>query len=262
MRRIWQALIAGTLFMASVCAAESPNFAKKSESFKVERPLSAPVVGEKLVYDVNWMGFVVGTGTLEVLEKTQVEGREVYPIVALAETNDFLSKIYRIHDTVRTYLDAENLYPVVFEKKVEEGNYRADERIRFDWKEKKGYYESFKNGSKKEFEIPGPIHDILSAFFWFRRQSPVPGRAMHTEVSSDEQTWSLEVDVLRYERKEFHKQAVPSVLIEPKTRLKGILYNRGRAWIYFSLDQNRTPIQIIFKTPFGPVVGTLRLDKS
>ncbi len=256
------ALAVTAFFLVSVlpAAAATPNFSKAAASKPSvwEKPLGTLPESEHLVYEVFWMGVPVGFGELEV-RKEELEGREVFHVIATARTNDVLSTLYPVHDEAHSYIDAKTLYPVEFRKKLSEGRYRADERTRFDPERRKGTYESVLNGSKKEFEISGQVHDILSAFYWFRRQDIRPGQSVKTTVSSEEKDWELRVEALRIERKELRGGEVTDTLVvEPKTQLKGMLYQRGRAWVWFGPDGRRTPLLIRFATPFGPVTGALR----
>ena len=216
-------------------------------------------MGEHLLYDVSWMGVPVGIGELRVSERTRLSGRECYHVIAVAQTNEFLSKIYPVRDEVHSWIDAETFQSLQFEKKVNEGFYRADERVVYDASKKIEHYESLKNGSKKEFEMAVPVHDILSAFYWARRQPLKADQSVRIAVNSDEKDWDLEIEVLRRETKEVRGwQAFDTILIEPKTKLKGVLEKRGRVWIHLKNDAARIPVLITFKTPFGPVVGVLR----
>ena len=225
----------------------------------IEDPRKSLEVGERLVFEVFWMGVPVGEGTLEVKEKVRVHGRPAFHLVAVARTNDFLSKIYPVYDEVHSYLDAERFYSLEFRKNVREGRYRADERIIFDHGKKKGFYESFRNHGKKEIELVPGAQDLLSAFYWFRLQPVTVGKSVKAVVSSDEKNWDLELEVQGWETKELRGgEIIPTFVVEPKTRLKGILYRRGRAWVNFSCDSARRPIWITLKTPFGPVVGVLK----
>ena len=237
--------------------AASPALAADNAS--IEAPAGTPVVGERLVFDVVWMGIPVGTGTLELKEKLLFAGRPAYHVIATARTNDFFSKIYAIDDEVQSYFDAQTGYSLEFSKRLKEGRYRADERIVFDPAQKKAFYESFLNKSKKELPIEGPVHDLLSAFYRFRLQPVRVGDKWRTTVSSDEKNWDLEMDVLRIETKHFRKRpSVRALLVEPKTRLEGVLYNRGRSWVHFSTDRSRTPVWITIHSRFGAVLGVLR----
>ncbi len=257
-------ICAGTLGMAYPAWAQN-NFAAKAPKklAALPAPQTQLELGEHLMYEVSWMGVPVGYGELWVKEKINHNGRDVFHVVAIARTNEVLSTIYPVVDELHSYIDVNDLYPVEFRKQLSEGRYRADEKTSFDPEKKKGYYESLKNGEKKEFEIGGYVHDVISAFFWVRRQILEPGKSVRTIVSSEEKDHDLEVQVLRREQKEIKgRGSVDTLLVEPKTSLKGVLYSRGRVWIYLSADAKRIPIWIMLKTPFGPINGVLKTQSK
>lgn len=259
------ALLFVTIFPSSDLFAASNNFSKKSviDNSLIEVPLRVLTVGENLVFDVSWMGVPVGVGTLEVKEMVTIGDRRAYHVIAIAKTNDFLSRLYPIHDEVHSFIDAEKFYSLEFSKTIKEGRYRADEKMIYDYKKKKIFFESRLNKSKKEFDLPFEVQDFLSAFYWFRVQPAAVGKSLRTVVNSEEENWDLELNVLRHELKEFRNgRAIPTILVEPKTRLKGMLYKRGRIWVYFSADRKRLPVWVTLRTPFGPVSGVLRPSKD
>ena len=191
-------------------------------------------------FDVFWMGVPVGLGSIEVKEKVNVRGRDAYHVIAIARTNDFLSKLYPVYDEVHSFIDAEKFCSLEFSKKLQEGRYRAEERIVYDY-------------TKKE------VQDAVSAFYWFRLQDVEVGRSARTAVHNRGKDWDLEVKVLSRQNKELRgRGAIDTILVEPVTRYKDILYKRGRAWVYFSADESRSPVWIKIATPFGAVNGVLR----
>ncbi len=243
--------------------AAQNNFSKKgSESLApLAQPLKTYALGEKLAFDVHWMGLHVGFGTIEVMEMVEVNGRKAFHVVAVAQTNEVLSKIYPVRDEIHSWIDAENFHSLKFRKVLSEGRYHADEQIVFDYEKKKGLYESLLNKTQKEVDIPGPVHDIVSAFYWFRLQQVEPGKSLHVVANSEEKNQDIEIQVLKRENKELRGRGViDSLLVEPKTTIQGVLYSRGRAWVYFTADQRRIPFWILLKTPYGPVVGILRRE--
>ncbi len=261
-------------FFLGICALAAFNFssalwagtnfaAKKNDrQIRISPPEKNLRIGEKLLFDAYWVGIHVGTGSLEVKEIATVSGREAYHIIAVAETNDFLSKLYPVRDVVETFVDTQDLYSLEFRKTVKEGFYRADEKIIYDYASKIGRYESLRNKSKKEFPLPEKVHDFLSVFYWARLEPWQVGKSIRTTVNDDEKNWDLELQVLRTEAKEMKGgKVMDTVVIEPKTSMKGILYNRGRAWVHFSTDSQRKPILIFIQTPFGPITGVLKEDK-
>ncbi len=254
-------LLALSLWGAGAASA-AQNFSSRAvrpgPQAALEKPLTTHQTGETLVFDVHWMGVHVGYGKLEVRERVRVHGREAFHVVATAETNEFLSKIYPVRDEIHSFIDVETLHSLEFRKKLSEARYRADEHIVFDTAARKGRYESFLNGGRKEIDIPVPVHDLVSAFYWFRLQPAKPGDVVRMRVNSEEKDWDLEIHVLGRERKEFRGRALDTLMVEPKTRLKGILYARGRALVYFSPDERRVPVWITLRTPWGHIVGVLR----
>ncbi len=258
-------LFFGALIFLFIChlAQAKSDFSKKITAVdpvlkEITEPSQEIPLGEHLIYDVFWMGLPVGIGELEVKEKTTLGDREVYHVVAVARTNDILSKIYPVRDEVHSWMDAKTFQSLQFEKKVSEGFYHADERIVYDQAKKKGYYESLKNGTKKEFDVSVPVHDVISAFYWARRQTLLPGKSVKTTVNNGEKDYELEVETLRREEKELRGQGiVDTLLIEPKTSLQGILEKRGQVWIHLKNNPIRVPIVFTFKTAYGSVVGVL-----
>lgn len=265
MRRKALFLAALLIFSGSSVFAAQSNFSSKKSGSASLPPVAAPLkthtVGEKLVFDVHWMGLHVGFGTIEVKEIVDIGGRKAFHVVAVAETNDVLSKIYPVRDEIHSWIDAENFHSLKFRKVLSEGRYHADEQIVFDYAKKKGMYESLLNKSAKEVDIPVPVHDIISAFYWFRLQAVEPGKSVHAVANSEEKNQDIEIQVLRREQKELRGRGViDALLVEPKTTIQGVLYSRGRAWVYFTADARRVPFSILLKTPYGPVIGILRRE--
>lgn len=255
-------LILLLLLVLSGLSPASQNFAARRPAASRALPAEAirePRVGERLRYEVSWMGIPVGLGELWVKERIFESGREMFHIVAVARTNDFLSKIYSVEDVIHSYLDTTTLTSVRFRKTVREGSYRADEAVTYDEAAQKGRYESMTNGSTKSFDIGVPARDVVAAFFWVRRQRFEIGRSVKTGVNNGEKDYDLTVEVISREAKEMRGMGVRDVfLIEPKTALKGVLEKRGRVWIHLENTPERTPLLITFKTPFGPITGVLK----
>lgn len=216
-------------------------------------------IGERLAYKISWLGIPVGAGELRVQEKTTLADREVIHIVGMIETNKFLSVIFPMHDEVHSWIDANTLESVQFEKKVNEPKIKAHEIMVFEQAQGKGYYESFETGEKKEFNVPVPVHDVCSAFYWVRRQVLLPGESVKITLTCDRKDWVLEARVLRRETVRLHGKKVNTLRVEPVTFVEGE-EKRGRAWFNLTDDSSHTPVRVVYKAPFGSVVGVLKKD--
>src|SRR6185436_306303 len=122
----------------------------------------------------------------------------------------------------------------------------------FDASKRKGYFKSFNTGAKREFDVTAPVHDVLSAVYWVRRQALVPGESVHTVLSCDQQDWALEINVLRPETVKVRGRSVDTIRLEPITRVNGV-ERRGRAWFNLTADASRKPIRIGYKAAFGRI---------
>ena len=143
-------------------------------------------VGERLVYKITWLKIPVGYGEIFAKEKTTLRGREVFHIVGRVNTNKVLSKIFPMHDEIHSWIDAETLESLQFEKQIDELFIDTREKMTFDAANKKGVFESLKTGEKKEFPVTAPIQDVLSVFYWTRRQKLTPGIPVTTSVYADQ----------------------------------------------------------------------------
>jgi len=193
-------------------------------------------LGESLVYGMSWLGVPIGTAELWVKEKMTMNGKEVFHVVGTMQTNNFLSVIYPVHNEIHSWIDAETLTSVKFEKKISEGRTRAHEII----------------------EFPKPEHDVISAFYWVRRQSLIPGQSVRVVVIADRKEWTLEVAVLKRQTLELRGWgAVNTLLVEPKSRVAGSMEKRGKSLVNFSDDIAKIPLRITYKAPFGRISGVL-----
>ncbi len=260
MKRIFSLLLI-LIFLPQSAVFASTNFSAKhaEKGSALPSPRKTLTVGERMEFEVFWMGVPVGLGSLEVKEKVKIRGREAYHVIAIARTNDFLSKLYPVYDEIHSYIDSERHCSLEFSKELREGRYRAHERIVYDYAQKKSFWESMKNKQRVEMELSGEVQDAVSAFYWFRLQDVNVGGSAATVIHNRGKSWDLEVKVLSRQDKELRgRGAIDTILVEPVTRYKDILYKRGRAWVYFSADESRSPVWIKIATPFGAVNGVLR----
>lgn len=223
------------------------------------------VVGERLNFKGRWLALPVGTGWIEVIERTALNGRPVYHIQAEGSSTELLSTFYPIHDVVHSYLDVDTLQPVRFEKSQREGHYRAEEVVTFDIAHGVAQYQSLLRpdrsdiaDSKKTVPIPSDVHDLISAFYWLRRQPITFGRPLVANIYSDEKVFPTEMLPIKGIRLELLKRGTfDAILLEPKPKFKGIMVKRGRVWVYFSADARRLPLYLKVATPWGPMSAVI-----
>ncbi|MBI4597954.1 MAG: DUF3108 domain-containing protein [Candidatus Omnitrophica bacterium] len=221
-------------------------------------PPERPAVGERLAFHGYWLAIPVGYGWIEVASMVDLDGRKAYHIHAEGHTNEVLSVIYPIHDTIDSYLDAETLQPLRFVKHQREGHYRADEVVTFDHHRHLARYESLLNGSVKEIALPDRMQDIISALYWFRAQLIQAPQTLMVDIYSDEKMFQTSVTVQSPARLELLKRGTFSCfMVEPKASFKGLLVKRARLWAHVTADRYRLPLLVKATTPWGPMSAVL-----
>ena len=220
-----------------------------------------PMVGERLSFQGLWFGLPVGSGWIEVRGLVNVAGRRAYHVEAQGDSNALLSSFYPIHDVIHSYLDANTLMPLRFEKSQHEGQYRAEEVVTFDAQGGLATYHSLLNGSQKTIPLPADFQDLISALYWFRRQPLEAPGTLRVLLYTDEKLYHTTVRING-----------PSVLgllnlgdfrclvVEPKASFKGFLVKRGRLWAYLTDDVARIPVMVKATTPWG--VMSAVIDKA
>jgi hypothetical protein len=246
------------IFFISGCSTAARYRIEKNanKNIIVKVPEGKLRVGEKLTYNVEWLGVDVGIVTLSIKDIVQQNGRQAYHIVARAETTAGISKVYKIEDDISTYIDVETLLPLRFEKIQREGRYKSDEYVDFDHEKQKAFYFSRKNHSKKEYSIPKGVQDPLSCLYYFRLQDLSKKESLFTSVNIDEKSWFLETKVIKKGYVTIKGMGeLEAFMVQPLPWFQGELKGKARATVWFSADEKRIPLAVI--TTSVPFIGTI-----
>ncbi len=105
--------------MAPGRALFSQDFGEKpKKQIIISKPSKELQVGENLIYTVRWMGFKIGTASLQVKEMINKNGRDVYHVIAKAQTRGLFPKVYKVEDVFESYIDKETFLPIRYEEKI------------------------------------------------------------------------------------------------------------------------------------------------
>jgi hypothetical protein len=254
------AAMAGTNFQPKNRASEAADALGKASITQLPAPSAKYPLGEKLVYKINWWGMEIGTGVIELNEDGAQDqnGQLMYRIDAAAKDNSYLHGIFPVEDTFGSRMAPEG-HSLSFIRDVKEGKYRANEITDFDYAQNTAERRSLTDGSVKQSEVSGPIHDVLTAFYWARRQPIQVGETAYTTIFLKEKIWEV-----GFKAKEIKSFSLPGqasrdvVVLVPEVRLNGKPANRAKAKIYATADERRIPLMIRLDTPYGPVTGVLQ----
>jgi hypothetical protein len=209
-------------------------------------------IGEYFQFSIDWSGLNGGSALMQVQNMQTVDGRRAWRIVTKAESNSFVSKFYKVRDRAESYIDADSLYALRFEKHLREGSYRKDLSVRFEQARRKAVHDD-----GKSFDVPARVHDVLSAFYYIRT-CPLPdGATVSIPTYDNEKSYDMVVKVLRRERIEVPAGKFDCVLVEPELKSEGIFKSKGEMQVWLSDDERRIPVQVKSKVPIGSISVSL-----
>ena len=218
--------------------------------------------GEMLTYDVMWTVFRAGEVTATL--RTKGEGNHaVNEVTATARSEGFTSYLFNVDNVFRATSSPQTLCSEGIVKKVSEGRRHKDTQIVFDYAQKLALLDEHDlnqpNAPPKhgEFEIPPCVEDVVTAFYYLRRQHLKIGHTIEMPVNDGSKTQRVVVEVQAREKVQTPMGTFDALRVEPKV-FNGLLKRKGRMLIWFSADQRQLPLRIKAMISVGSITGTLR----
>ncbi len=204
--------------------------------------------GEKLVFNVKYGILHGGYGRMEVLDTVRYRGRLCHTVRAVATSNKGLSLVYPVRDTNTSLIDAEGLFSHRIIKNIHEGRY-----IRFrttDFTPDIGIARSVDHTVFRDstFTTEPLIHDILSAFFFFRTTAIMD--SIDIMCVDDFKKYPLRVRVKEKGVIKTDLGKFDCIIIEPLVTSTGIFIKNGKMRIWLTDDERRIPVLVKFKVPY------------
>ncbi|HNX67999.1 MAG TPA: DUF3108 domain-containing protein [Candidatus Omnitrophota bacterium] len=252
MKRIFLFILVFGLYLSPVPARE--------ESEKIfpasEKPAGKIFLGEKITYQISYLGIPVGEAVMEVKEIAKIKERNAYHVVVTARSAPILEWIYPVMDEHHTYIDTERFHSLRYEKKINEGNYHTHELMEYDQEKHLGEFYSYKDKSRKEMIIPPNVQDQISCGYWFRLQDVKPKTKLTMPVNADEKNWDLDAVTYGVKQKKIDGVGVfQAIEVEPVLMFEGFFMRRGKIRGWMSMDERRIPLVMKVNVP---VLGSVK----
>ncbi len=210
-------------------------------------------VPERLLFDIIWGGWsfrwvTAGQATLELLP---TENPNEWKIRSLAWANGFFQTFYPVMDTVSSLIDSRGVYPLRFDKHLNEGSYHAQISARYDQRA-----HTLKT-QDTTFSIEPFTHDVLSAFYFIRTQNIDVGDTLDLAAVSGKKKYNLKVlchgrETIRVPAGEFR-----TLVVEPVLKDDGLFKAKGKLTIWVTDDPSHTPVKMVSKIPVGSIKAEL-----
>ncbi len=217
--------------------------------------------GERLVYKLSYLGVPAGTAVMEVLKKSAVRGRSVYPVLSTVRSNKFVSVFYPVRDKIETFIDVEGGYSHRIEIKQRQGRKKRDKVIDFDQVRHRAT--QFKNNKIETFQIPPDVQDSLSSLYHFRSQAVFEvGKSTFIDVHESNKNWELEIKVLAKEEITTALGTFSTFKVKAYVRYEGIFMDKGDVTLWLTDDARRIPVLIKTKIKIGSITAVLESSES
>jgi hypothetical protein len=231
--------------------------------------------GERLTYDVTWLGIKAGQATLEARGIVPLNGHLAYHLVTTAQSTPAISKIYRVDDRTESYLAPEPMRALRFEKHLREGRYRHSSQTVFHHEKGIAVFryldfsrvprditrleeaERYGKYVDQEFPLTPGALDELSVLYYVRTLPLLLGSTLHARVFASRKNWELEVKVLGREPLETALGRRETLVVEPLLKFEGIFQRKGRMIVWLTDDAERIPVRMKSQVVIGSFVASL-----
>ncbi len=221
--------------------------------------------GEKLTFRLRYGFITAGKAVMEV-EKTMFrDSVSVYRLKTSAKSARGFDWIYKVRDEVNSYVIPGKFYPLRFEKKLREGNYKADlitdyfPRDSLARVEEVRYHNSMRVRSRKVYEVKVPpfAQDVLSSFYYVRLLPLEPGHPQYLTNHEKKKVYDLKVEVYGRETIRVEAGTFRCLVIEPKIKGEGLFQQKGSLKIWLTDDSLRIPVQMTSEILVGHITSEL-----
>lgn len=213
-----------------------------------------PWKGERLVFELTWLKLKAGTTTLEVSEEEN-QGRKIYNMSAVTTSNKNLDIIYKVRDRIDSFIYADNLSSYRYKVHQEEGSFRRDKEIIFDYG--KGIVTYTRDKETTLYLIKAFVQDSLSSIYYLRTKELIVGKSVMIDVFDSKKLWQVEVQVLGKEKVETPVGAFNTVLVKPILKFEGIFQRKGDVYIWLTDDNRKMPVRMRSKIKIGSISADL-----
>ena len=222
-------------------------------------------IGEKLIFKVSYGLIPAGKASLTFTDTMYKDSIPAYRIVSKAKTNGFFDNIFKVRDHIESVWDKDSLVTLKFYKKLREGSYRQkrihfyypDQNFTLYWK----YNRKTKDIKEEKMEIPDKTQDILTAFYWLRKQKLEVGKTFIINVTADGRNYPAKVKVHRKEKLDTEIGRKECFVVEPLLEGEAIFKQTGKILVWLTDDEEKIPVRLQSKIVFGHFKAILQKVK-
>lgn len=232
-------------------AQNGGGFTSNNSSFKS---------GEWLKFRIHYGFLNASYATLHVLNDS-IDSIPVYHVVGKGKTTGFASLFFKVDDTYESYFDKQDGKPYRFIRKINEGGYKKDIEINFDYAQDLAVLDDKKNNKKFNFTIENGIQDLISGFYYLRNKYEfddlVVGKSLQVDMLYDDDgVFPFRLKYLGKEILRTKYGKVECLKFRPYVQSGRVFKEQESLSLWVSNDRNKIPIRI----KADLVVGSIKAD--
>ena len=210
---------------------------------------------------LKWGKIPAGEATLEVRPLNTVNGELAYHFVMTAKTNSFVDVFFKVRDKIEGFTDLTMSRSLLYKKKQQEGGYKRDVLVEFDWNAQQAQYTRVdKNREEPPIEIPFGTFDPLSALYFTRFVDFQEGSTIERPVTDGSNTVVGVVKVIKKETLKIDGKPYETYKLQPSTEGIGGVFKESKdakLFVWVTADERRIPVKVKSKVAVGSFVGEL-----
>ena len=261
-------ILAGALALLlsdSTYSAEGDKGEDDAPLFEVRRdqpgPPSYPVpfaIGERLTFHVAFGVVPAGKAVLEVLDTVQVNDQWSWAIRSTARSAKGFDWVFKVRDTIRTWMDTDSLYSHHFHKTLQEGFFEDEKEVKFELADSLARW--WDDGMVRSPRRVEPrVQDVLSAGYRTRVAEMEVGDTLVWRTHDVKKTYDLLVIVHGRDTVQTLAGEFDCFVCEPVLKSGGLFNKERKAHVYvwMTADERRLPIMMTSKVSFGSFTAEL-----
>jgi len=179
--------------------------------------------------------------------------RKCFNVKAEGKTLKSFDWAYKVRDRFETYIDAEAMAPISYNKSVQEDKYTDNDLVTFKHNTKKLF------GVKGMLDMPVYTHDVISSIYYVRNidfsKSKV-GDKFPLDVYLDNKIYNLGFKYAGKETISTDIGKVKCIKLVPTLIVDRVFKDQDDMTVWISDDDNKIPIRVKAKI----MVGSIKVD--
>lgn len=216
--------------------------------------------GEWLKFKMSYSGFLkAGEAELSLKEKT-LNGKKVLHATGKGRTSDVVGWFFKVRDNYQSYFDVNTGKPYLFKRNIDEGGYKKNKTITFDYAKKQAKVKDILHKKDTAVSI-GNIQDMISTFYFLRKYDTSKmkkGEEIKVDMFFDEKTYPFKLRLLGFETLKTKFGKVKTMIFRPIVQSGRVFKAKESVKMWITADDNKIPI----KMQADLAVGSLRAELS